>query len=155
MVTSEEIARVELFAGLDPAQREQLSVAAADISLRAGEYAAHEGDDRALFAVLEGRIEPVKSTDGIERVVGKRLPGEIFGEFPIVFGTVFPVGFRAAEPSRVMRIEAADYHAVAAVFPELAKEVGRLAAHRASGLRGLQGLAADPPPPRAIVIGHR
>ena len=24
-----------------------------------------------------------------------------------------------------------------------------------SGLRGLQGLAADPPPPRAIVVGHR
>jgi thioredoxin reductase (NADPH) len=155
MVTAEEIARVALFAGLDAAQREQLSLAAADISLNTGEYAAHEGDDRALFAVLEGRIEPVKSTDGIERVVGQRLPGEIFGEFPIVFGTVFPVGFRAAEPSRVMRIEAGDYHAVAAVLPEVAKEVGRLAAHRAGGLRGLQGLAADPPPPRAILIGHR
>jgi thioredoxin reductase (NADPH) len=155
MVTSDEIARVALFAGLDAEQRERLSLAAADISLREGEYAAHEGDDRALFAVLEGRIQPVKSNDGIERVVGERLPGEIFGEFPIVFGTVFPVGFRAAEPSRVMRIEAGDYHAVAAGSPEVAKEVGRLAAHRASGLRGLQGLAADPPPPRAIVIGHR
>ena len=33
--------------------------------------------------------------------------------------------------------------------------MGRLAAHRMSGLRGLQGLAADPPPPRAIVLGHR
>ena len=155
MVTAEEIARVALFAELDEPQRERLSVAAADIALRPGEYAAHAGDDRALFAVLDGRIEPVKTTDGVERVVGVRHPGEIFGEFPIVFGTLFPVGFRAAEPSRVLRIEAADYHAVAAVYPEVAKEVGRLAAHRASGLRGLQGLAADPPPPRAIVIGHR
>ena len=54
-----------------------------------------------------------------------------------------------------MRIEAHDYHAVAAVAPDVAKEVGRLAAHRMSGLRGLQGIAAEPPPPRAIVVGHR
>jgi thioredoxin reductase (NADPH) len=155
VVTTEEIGQVPLFAALDSAQREQLSRAAADISLVAGEYAAHEGDERALFAVLAGRIEPVKHVDGIERVVGVRHPGDIFGEFPLTLGTVFPVGFRAAEPSRVMRIEARDYHAVAALAPDLAKEVGKLAAHRMSGLRGLQGIAAEPPPPRAIVVGQR
>ena len=74
---------------------------------------------------------------------------------PITLGTVFPVGFRAAVPSRVMRIEPRDYHAIASGAPDVAKEVGRLASHRMSGLRGLQGLAADPPPPRAIVVGHR
>ena len=105
--------------------------------------------------MLEGRIEAVKLVDGIERVVGERHPGDVFGEVPIALGTVFPVGFRAAEPSRVMRIEARDYHAVAAVAPDVGKEVGRLAAHRMGGSRGLQGLAAEPPPPRAIVVGHR
>ncbi len=124
------------------------------MTLMAGEYAAHEGEDRALFAVLEGRIEAVKQTDGIERVVGQRHRGEIFGQFPIVFGTVFPVGFRAADTSRVMRIAPEAYHAIAAVAPDVGKEVVRLAAHRMSGLRGLQGLAADPPPPRAVVLGH-
>ena len=155
MVTTDEIGQVGLFAGLDPAQREQLSRAAADISLAAGEYAAHEGGERALFAVLEGRIEPVKHVDGIERIVGERHPGEIFGEVPIALGTVFPVGFRAAERSRVMRIDPHDYHAIASLAPDVAKEVGRLAAHRIGGLRGLQGIAAEPPPPRAIVVGHR
>jgi thioredoxin reductase (NADPH) len=155
VVTTEEIGQVALFAALDLAQREQLSRVSADISLVAGEYAAHEGGERALFAVLEGRIEPVKLVDGIERVVGVRRPGDVFGEMPIALGTVFPVGFRAAEPSRVMRIEAHDYHALAAVAPDIAKEVGRLAAHRMTGSRGLQGIAADPPPPRAIVAGHR
>jgi thioredoxin reductase (NADPH) len=155
VVTTEEIGRVGLFAGLDPAQREQLSRMAADISLAPGEYAAHEGDDRALFAVVEGRIEPVKLVDGIERVVGVRHPGDVFGEVPIALGTVFPVGFRAAEPSRIMRIEPRDYHAMAALAPEVGKEVGRLAAHRMGGSRGLQGIAAEPRPPRAIVVGHR
>ena len=54
-----------------------------------------------------------------------------------------------------MRIEARDYHAVAAQAPDLAQAVGKLASHRMGGARGLQGLAAEPPPPRAIVVGHR
>jgi thioredoxin reductase (NADPH) len=155
VVTGEDIRRVPVFADLESPACERLSRAAADISLAAGEYAAHEGDERALFALLEGRIEAVKVVDGIERVVGERQPGDIFGEVPITLGTLFPVGFRAAEPSRVIRIEPSEYHAVAAVAPEVAKEVGRLASHRISGPRGLQGIAADPPPPRALVLGHR
>src|SRR5918911_1825306 len=155
MVTADEIQRVPLFAGLDGAGCERVAGAAADISLVPGEYAAPEGSERALFAVLEGRIEPVKLVDGVERVLGERHPGDIFGEVPMVLGTVFPVGFRAAELSRVMRLEASDYHAIAALTPDLGKELGRLAAHRMSGAQGLQGLAADPPPPRAMVVGHR
>lgn len=155
VITVEELRGIALLASLGESDRERLCRVAADVTLMAGEYAANEGDDRALFVILEGRIEAVKHTDGIERVVGQRQPGEVFGEFPIVFGTVFPVGFRAAQTTRVMRIAPEDYHAMAAVAPGVGKEVGRLAAHRMSGLRGLQGLAADPPPPRAIVLGDR
>src|ERR671911_154489 len=156
MVTAEEIGSVAVFAGLSEADRERLARAAADITLAPGEYAAHEGADRALFAVLGGRIEAVKLVDGIPRVVGERQVGDLFGEVPITLGTFFPVGFRAgAEPTRVLRIEPNDYHALASVQPDIAREVGRLAADRISGPRGLQGIAADPPPPRALVVGHR
>jgi len=155
MVTAEDIGRIEVFAALELDARARLSQVAADISLIPGEYAAQEGEDRALFAVLEGRIEAVKRVDGIERVVGARQPGEVFGEVPITLGTVFPVGFRAAERSRVMRVEPHDYHAVAAVAPDVATELGRLASNRIGGPGGLQGLAAEPPPPRAIVVGYR
>ena len=73
---------------------------------------------------MSGRIEAVMVRDGAERVVGERHPGDLFGEVPITLGTVFPVGFRAAEPSRVMRVEPDDYHALAATAPEVAQEVG-------------------------------
>ena len=155
MVTAEEIGSVAVFAALSEADRERLARAAADIALAPGEYAAHEGGERALLAVLEGRIEAVKLVDGIPRVVGERAVGDIFGEVPIALGTFFPVGFRAAETTRVLRIEPNDYHAIASLQPDVAKEVGRLAADRISGPRGLQGIAAEPPPPRALVVGHR
>jgi thioredoxin reductase (NADPH) len=155
LVTADEVGRIPVFAALDPAAREQLSRAAADISLVPGEYAAHEGDERALFALLEGRIEVTKLVDGIERVIGDRAVGDVLGEVPITLGTVFPVGFRAAEASRIMRVEPHDYHAVVALEPDVGKKIGRLAADRMSGARGLQGIAAEPPPPRAIVVGHR
>ena len=155
MITGDEVGAVAIFAELGADERERLARAAADISLVPGEYAAHEGAERALFAVLAGKIEAVKLVDGIERVVGERHPGDVFGEVPIVLGTVFPVGFRAAEACRVLRVEPQDYHAVAAVAPEIGLEVGKLAANRMTGARGLQGLAAAPPPPRATVVGSR
>jgi thioredoxin reductase (NADPH) len=155
MVSAEEIAAIEVFAMLGPEAHQKLAQSAADIALVAGEYAANAGDDRALFAVLDGRIEAVKDFDGRLRVLGERLSGDVFGEVPIVLGTVFPVGFRAATRSRVLRISPADYHAAAAVEPILSKAVGALASHRMSGPRGLQGLAAEPLPPRTIVVGHR
>jgi len=98
MVTADDVRRVRIFADFEGRGCERLSRVAADISLGVGEYAAREGEERALFALLEGRIEAVKIIDGIDRVVGERSPGDIFGEVPITLGTLFPVGFRAAEP---------------------------------------------------------
>jgi thioredoxin reductase (NADPH) len=152
MVTSEEIADVPLFASLTAADRQRLSRACADIRLAAGEYAVHEGEDRALFVVLDGRIEVVKVVDGIERVLGERVPGAIFGEVPITLGTSFPSGFRASEPSRVMHVDVNQYYAVAAAAPDVALQIGGLARER---IGGLQGVAAEAPKPRAHLVGHR
>ncbi len=152
MVTTEEIEGLPLFAALGPAERERLSRAAADISLLSGEYAVHEGDERALFAVLEGRLEVIRVVDGIERVIGERLPGDIFGEVPITLATTFPGAYRATEKSRIMRVDVHDYQAVAVAVPEVGREVAALARKR---IGGLQGIAAEPPPPRAVVVGSR
>ena len=155
MVTAEEIGHVAVFADLDLADRDRLSRAAADIALVSGEYAVHEGDARALFGVLAGRIEVVRLVDGVERVIGERRPGDVFGEMSITFGMPHPAGFRAAEASRVFRIEPHDYHAVADVEPEVGRRVSLLANNRMGGSRGLQALVSEPAPFRAIVLGHR
>ena len=75
MVTPEEVERVPYFAALSPESRERLARTAADISLVAGEYAAHEGDERSLFALLEGRIEAVKLVDASRARSSGSTPG--------------------------------------------------------------------------------
>jgi thioredoxin reductase (NADPH) len=152
VVTAEEIGEVPILGALGEKERERLSQAAADIRLVPGEFAVNEGDERALFAVLHGRIEVVRVIDGIERVIGERVPGDIFGEVPLTLGTGFPGAYRAVEPSRVARVDVHAYHAIVASSPEVALKIAELARQR---IGGLQGIAAEPPPPRAIVVGHR
>ena len=152
MITPEEIQSIEIFGTLGREACEQIARVAADISLEPGEYAAREGDERALFAVLEGHINSIRTLDGIERPVGDRYPGQLFGEVPITLGSLFPAGFRAAERSRVLQIDAADYHAVAALSPTISARVGKLARVR---IGGLQNIASHAPEPKALVIGSK
>ena len=152
MLTIDDIRSISLFSTLDVTELERLAHSSADLHLNAGEFAVHEGGDRALYAVLAGKIEVVKVIDGIERTLGWRVPGEIFGEVPIAFGTVFPGGYRASEPSRVLRVEPKEYYAVAAASPEVSVKVGTLAGER---IGGLQGIAAEPPKPRVTMVCNR
>ncbi len=152
MLTIDDIRAIPLFSTLAMAELELLARTSADLHLGAGEFAVPEGGDRALFAVLAGRIEVVKMVDGIERTLGWRVPGTIFGEVPIAIGTPFPGGYRASEPSRVLRVEPKHYYEIAAASPDLSLKVGALARER---LGGLQGIAAEPPKPRVIMIGNR
>ena len=151
MLTPDELAAIPLFSTLDAADRNRLARTCPDIHLRAGEYAVHEGDERALFAVLAGRIEVTKQFDGIERTLGWRLPGSIFGEVPLALGSPFPGAYRAVEPSRVMRLDARQYYSMAAAHPDVAARVGALAGER---IGGLQGIAAEPPKAQLTMVGH-
>jgi thioredoxin reductase (NADPH) len=152
MLTAEDLATVPLFSTLPAAEIEGLTRRAADIHLAAGEYAVHEGEERALFAVLAGRIEVTKRFDGVERTIGWRAPGQIFGEVPLALGGPFLGSYRAAEPSRVVRMTAQQYYGIAAASPEISKAVGALVRER---IGGLQGLAAEAPKAKARILGNR
>ena len=152
MLTSDHVREIPLFSTLAVTELERLARTSADLHLGAGEFAVPEGGDRALYAVLAGKIEVVKLIDGVERTLGWRVPGQVFGEVPIAFGTTFVGGYRASEPSRVMRVEPRQYYAVAAAMPEIPLKVGMLARER---IGGLQGIAAEPPTPRVTMVGHR
>src|SRR5262245_12838548 len=152
MLSVDDVRSIPLFSTLAVTELERLAQTSADMHLSAGEFAVHEGGDRALYAVLAGKIEVVKMIDGLERTLGWRVPGTIFGEVPMTFGTAFIGGYRASEPSRVLRVYPKQYYAVAAASPAVSVKVGSLALAR---IGGLQGIAAEPPKPRVTMVGHR
>jgi thioredoxin reductase (NADPH) len=152
MIDISELATVPVLSGAPAEDLARVARGAADIRLAPGEHAAHEGDERALFLVLSGKIEVTKSIDGIERTIGWRAPGQIFGEVPIIFGIAFQGSFRAHEASRVIRIDSAQFHTLAAHFPETLTRVAALARER---IGGLQGLASAPVKSRATLLGQR
>jgi thioredoxin reductase (NADPH) len=152
MLTLDDIRAVPLFSTLSDAELDHLANTSADLHLCPGEFAVHEGGERALYAVLSGRMEVVKLFDGVERTLGWRVPGTIFGEVPLALSSPFPGAYRAAEPSRVMRVDAQRYYALAAASPEVAVKMGALARER---IGGLQGIAAEPPKPRVTMVGSK
>ncbi|SKD02656.1 FAD-dependent oxidoreductase [Paraburkholderia hospita] len=152
MLTIDDIRAIPLFSTLSDNELEHLAHTSADLHLCAGEFAVHEGGERALYAVLAGKMEVIKTFDGIERTLGWRLPGTIFGEVPLALSSPFPGAYRASEPSRVMRVDAQRYYTLAAASPEVALKMGALARER---IGGLQGLSAEPPKPRVTLVGNR
>jgi thioredoxin reductase (NADPH) len=152
MLTIEEVFAVPLFSTLPKSNLERLARTSADLRLNSGEFAVHEGGEPALFAVLSGKIEVVKMVDGIERHLGWRVPGAIFGEVPIALGSPFPGGYRAAGPSRVMRVDLQEYYTIAAASKDVSTKVSALARER---IGGLQSIAAEPHRPRIVLVGPR
>jgi thioredoxin reductase (NADPH) len=149
--TCKELRAISLFADVADAELDYLAKTSADIRLLPGEYVVHEGESRrAVFVLIEGRMEGTKFIDGAERVIGVRESGQIFGEGAVVLDTPALVSFRAAKPSRVMQIESKEFHAVAATSPQFFSTVVRSALDRVEGLQELA--AATPPQPIITVI---
>jgi thioredoxin reductase (NADPH) len=141
MISIEELRKVPLFANLGRNELEYLARSVPDISVATGDYVFHEGEDNpALFIIIEGRFELIKVMDGEERVVSERLPGSFIAEPTIVLNIPFLASMRAAEPSRVIRIEPRVFHTLAAAAPEIAATIAREAQAR---IAGLQEIAAE------------
>ena len=153
MLTIDEIRAIPLFSILATPELELLAQTSADIHLGAGEYAVHEGaTERVLFAIVSGKMQVVRLFDGIERTLGWRTTGQIFGEMPIAIGSPFYGSYRASEPSRLMRVEARQSFAIAAASPDVSAKVSALARER---IGGMQGHSAEPPKPLVTMFGAR
>ena len=74
MFTIDELATIPLFSALGEKELEYLAGAVEDIHLIPGEYVAHEGEGRFLAVVVEGKTELTKLVNGVEQVIGIRLP---------------------------------------------------------------------------------
>lgn len=152
MFTIEELAAIPLFSTLQEKALEFLVGEVEDIHLAPGEYVAHEDDPRALAVVVAGKTELTKLINGVEQVIGVRLPGELGGEVPITLGTPLPASMRAVSPSRVLKMTAEVFHTLAAMAPEIATAVGSAALQR---IEMLKEATVRQPEPEMFVVGPR
>src|SRR6478735_7455796 len=144
MFTVDELAGLPIVSALTEKELDYLAGAVEDIYLIPGEYVAHEGESRFLAVVVEGKTELTKLVNGVEQVIGVRLPGELGGEIPMTLGTPLPASMRAVEPSRVLKATVEVFHTLAAMDPEVSATVGAAALER---LEMLRTATAQPPEP--------
>ncbi|KRC63003.1 pyridine nucleotide-disulfide oxidoreductase [Agromyces sp. Root81] len=155
MITAETLRGIPIFAPLPDETLDELARAVEDIRLVPGEYFAHEGDERALFIVVEGGAELTKVINGEERVIGRRKPGQFFGEVPMTLSTPFPASGRAAdgaEGARIIKLDVKVYYTLAAAVPSIPARVAGLARRY---LDWLQEVASEQADTDVRVIGPR
>jgi thioredoxin reductase (NADPH) len=150
VITVDELATIPLFSALAENELGYLAGSVEDIRLVPGEYVAHEGEARFLAVVVEGKTELTKLVNGVEQVIGVRLPGELGGEIPMTLGTPLPASMRAVEPSRVLKVSVEVFHTLAAMAPQVSATVGAAALGR---LEMLRNATAQPLDPAMFVIG--
>jgi thioredoxin reductase (NADPH) len=152
VITVEELAGIPLFSTLAENELEYLAGSVEDIRLVPGEYVAHEGEGRFLVVVVEGKTELTKLVNGVERVIGARLPGEHGGAMPMILGTPMTASLRAVEPSRVAKLSVKVFYTLAAMAPQVTEAVGADLIERQEMLRTV---FAEPLEPAMVVIGPR
>src|SRR5262249_54385814 len=151
MITADLLARFALFATLPEDQRALIAARAADLQLQAGEWVIREGDRPSFFGVLAGELEAVKVV-GSTPYLAPYGPGEYFGELSLWLGSTAAASLRARAPSRVFRLDPADFYSLVLANPELRADLERAMATQISQL---QQCAAETPVAAAPIVGHR
>ena len=130
MATSAELLRVPAFAGLPEDQIAWFLDQSQEISLRAGDVYARQGDPAdAMFVLLEGEFQ-WRGEFGGETVVMSPKAGDVTGVLP--FSRMKEFGFtgRAVTDSRILRFPAARFPDLTQKMPELAKRLVGVMADR-------------------------
>ena len=152
MITPDLRKEVPLFAQVPQPELATIAGRAADIQLRDGEWLIHEGETPAFFVLLSGLLSVSKSFGGIEREINKYQAGSFFGELPLLLGSPALASLRAAESSRVARLDEHDFRELIVACPKLNAELMRTMATR---IGYLQQAALETPVATVTIIGHR
>jgi thioredoxin reductase (NADPH) len=146
------LAHIPLFASAHDEALGPIVARSADIHVNSGEWVVLEGEAAAFFIVLEGLCEIVKMAAGSEQIVERAEPGDFFGETSLLLGSGLLAGLRAVETSRLMRLEALDFHELLVHCPDANRQILATMARHVSGL---QQAAIMTPMLSVTVIGQR
>ncbi len=128
------LSRIEWLATLTDEELDTLAPVAIDHEFKAGEQIVSEGEIGAsLFVLVEGMLEVSRSnSDGAEVGVGTIKPGQAFGEMSFLTGSKRLATVIAATDGFLLEVRREDFQPIIRARPEIANELGRIMAHRAS-----------------------
>jgi CRP-like cAMP-binding protein len=143
MITPSDILHVPLLTAMAHPLRSRIVARAADIAANAGEWIANDGDPAYFWILLEGEVEAVKLVAGQTQQVTTFDPGEYFGEVPLMLTTTSFTGLRALVPSRLMRVDPADFHAMVTESSEASAILAQTLVRRVNFIKGRRRSSAD------------
>jgi len=152
MITASMLRHVPLLADVPDTELAVLAGHAADIQLRTNDWLIHEGEVASFFIVISGGLDVYKTIGGGERRINHYGPGGYGGEIPILLGAPAIASLRASEPSRICRLDQADFRELIAACPLINAQLLQMMATR---INGLQQLAIESPVATVTIIGHR
>ncbi|MDB5091993.1 MAG: pyridine nucleotide-disulfide oxidoreductase [Candidatus Eremiobacteraeota bacterium] len=152
MITPTDALTVPLLAALPHALRSRIVARAADVRANVGEWIIREGDPPYFWIVLEGEIEAVRTLAGRERQTTTWDPGEFFGEVPLMLGSTATVSCRAIQPSRLMRTDPTDFHAMVTEATEASAMLAQTLVRRVGIIRDIYAAAEVT---QATIVGDR
>jgi thioredoxin reductase (NADPH) len=152
MITSRELEKIPLFAGVEEQERRRLARRAADIHLEPGEWLIREGEEPRFFVILEGELEAVKDIVGKRQMLGLSVAGDFSGETPIFMGTASIVSVRAITKCRVARFERQQLQELVRDSPTAGEIIFQTMTSR-FGMA--QKLARETPSSRVQIVGSK
>jgi len=132
----------QLFAGLPPADLQNIAACCAVKNLEKGDYLFHEGEPaRGFYVVQRGAVNVHRVTAaGKEQVIHVFRAGDSFAEAALATATGYPADARVLEPTQVLLVQKDGILALLKRQPELAL---RMLSSMSSHLRVLVGQLED------------
>ena len=152
MILPEELKAVPIFACLTDLQRERIAKSAADLFVQPGEWLIREGEMPSFFVLLEGELEVEKEYGGAGTVRGRYMPGDFYGETPILLDSPTIASLRAHLPSRVLRLDRMLFQELIDFSPECSDIIVHTMMKRVTTIREY---VRDNSPLRALVAGSQ
>jgi thioredoxin reductase (NADPH) len=150
MIQPEELKNVPIFACLTDAQRERIARNAADLHVQAGEWLVREGEVPWFLVLLEGALDVEKEYGGSGQVRGQYLPGDFYGETPILLDSPTIASLRAREASRVIKLDRLQFNELIDSSPECSSLILQTMTKRVTRIREHM---RDNNPVRVHVVG--
>lgn len=152
MITPQDLLSLPLFAKVPVQELETIASRSADMRLQAGEWVMQEGEIPSFFSLITGELAMVKPVGGEQETIETFGPGEFLGEVSLLLDSPAVGSIRTTRPSRLMRLDAIDFHDLVTSCQHFRDEVISAMMRRVTQL---QEATLNAPDQAVTIVGNR